>query len=198
MSTFPLTNLSDFEIILASQSPRRRELLWLMDIPFSTIVLDINESFDREQYKAGEITAHLAAKKANSYTELKANQILITSDTTVWLNNESLEKPADETEAKVMLNKLSGNVHSVFTSVTLKSLEKEITFTEETKVHFKPLKAEEIDFYVEKYQPFDKAGAYGIQEWIGLIGIEKIEGDYFNVMGLPTMKLYKYLEQFLP
>ena len=197
MSTFPLTNLSDFEIILASQSPRRRELLWLLDIPFSTIALDIDESFDREQYKAGEITAHLASKKANSYTELKSNQILIASDTTVWLNNESLEKPVDEAEAKVMLNKLSGNVHSVFTSVTLKSLEKEITFTEETKVHFKPLKAEEIDFYVEKYQPFDKAGAYGIQEWIGLMGIEKIEGDYFNVMGLPTMKLYHYLASFI-
>ncbi|WP_395093805.1 Maf family nucleotide pyrophosphatase [Vaginella massiliensis] len=197
MSTFPLPNLANYEIILASQSPRRRELLWLLDIPFRTISLDIDESFDRQQYKAGEITAFLAAKKANSFPDLKENQILITADTTVWLDDESLEKPSNEDEARNMLKKLSGKAHSVFTSVTLKSTEKEMSFTEETKVFFRTLSEEEIDFYIQQYQPFDKAGAYGIQEWIGLIGIEKIEGDYFTVMGLPTQAMYLHLKDFV-
>lgn len=183
-------------IILASQSPRRRELLAGLGLEFSTISLDIDESFDREIYKANQITEYLSAKKANAYTDLKSNEIIITSDTTVWANNESLEKPENREDAYRMINTLSDNTHSVYTSVTIKSTTKEVTFTAETKVTFAKLTDEEIYFYIDKYKPYDKAGAYGIQEWIGYIGVEKIDGSYFNVMGLPVHQLYKELHQF--
>lgn len=188
--------LNDKKIILASQSPRRRELLAGLGIEFSTTSLDIDESFDREIYKANQITEYLSAKKANAYNDLKPNEIIITSDTTVWANNESLEKPENREDAFRMIQALSDSIHSVFTSVTIKSLEKEVTFTAETKVKFAELTEEEIYFYIDQYKPFDKAGAYGIQEWIGYIGVEKIEGSYFNVMGLPVHQLYKELQKF--
>lgn len=188
--------LKEKNIILASQSPRRRELLAGLGLEFSTISLDIDESFDREVYKANQITEYLSAKKANAYSDLKADDIIITSDTTVWANNESLEKPEDRVDAYRMIKALSNKTHSVYTSVTIKSLEKEVTFTDETKVIFSELSDEEIYFYIDQYKPFDKAGAYGIQEWIGYIGVEKIEGSYFNVMGLPVQKLYKKLLDF--
>ncbi len=188
--------LKEKNIILASQSPRRRELLAGLGLEFSTISLDIDESFDREVYKANRITEYLSAKKANAYLDLKADDIIITSDTTVWANNESLEKPEDKTDAYRMIKALSNNTHSVYTSVTIKSVEKEVTFTSETKVTFAELSDEEIYFYIDHYKPFDKAGAYGIQEWIGYIGVEKIDGSYFNVMGLPVHQLYKELQQF--
>lgn len=188
--------LKEKKIILASQSPRRRELLAGLGLEFSTISLDIDESFDREVYKANQITEYLSAKKANSYTNLAANEIIITSDTTVWANNESLEKPEDREDAYRMIKALSNNTHSVYTSVTIKSVTKEVTFTSETKVTFAELSDEEIYFYIDQYKPFDKAGAYGIQEWIGYIGVEKIDGSYFNVMGLPVHQLYKELQQF--
>ncbi len=188
--------LKDHSIILASQSPRRRELLAGLGLEFSTISLDIDESFDREIYKANQITEYLSAKKANAYSDLKANEIIITSDTTVWANNESLEKPEDREDAYRMIKVLSNNTHAVYTSVTIKSLTKEVTFTAETKVTFAELTDEEIYFYIDQYKPFDKAGAYGIQEWIGYIGVEKIDGSYFNVMGLPVHQLYKELQQF--
>ena len=191
-----IEKLKDKNIILASQSPRRRELLAGLGLEFSTISLDIDESFDREVYKANQITEYLSAKKANAYSDLKANDIIITSDTTVWANDESLEKPEDREDAYRMIKALSNRTHSVYTSVTIKSLEKEVTFTDETKVTFTELSDEEIYFYIDQYKPFDKAGAYGIQEWIGYIGVEKIEGSYFNVMGLPVQKLYKELQQF--
>lgn len=191
-----IEKLKDKNIILASQSPRRRELLAGLGLEFSTISLDIDESFDREVYKANQITEYLSAKKANAYSDLKANDIIITSDTTVWANEESLEKPEDREDAYRMIKALSNRTHSVYTSVTIKSLEKEVTFTDETKVTFTELSDEEIYFYIDQYKPFDKAGAYGIQEWIGYIGVEKIEGSYFNVMGLPVQKLYKELQQF--
>ena len=188
--------LKDKSIILASQSPRRRELLAGLGLEFSTISLDIDESFDREIYKANQITEYLSAKKANAYTDLKANDIIITSDTTVWANNESLEKPENREDAYRMIKALSNNTHSVYTSVTIKSLEKEVTFTSDTKVTFAELTDEEIYFYIDQFKPFDKAGAYGIQEWIGYIGVEKIDGSYFNVMGLPVHQLYKELQKF--
>ena len=191
-----IEKLKEKNIILASQSPRRRELLAGLGLEFSTISLDIDESFDREVYKANQITEYLSAKKANAYFDLKADDIIITSDTTVWVNDESLEKPEDRADAYRMIKALSNNTHSVYTSVTIKSLEKEVTFTDETKVTFAELSDEEIYFYIDQYKPFDKAGAYGIQEWIGYIGVEKIEGSYFNVMGLPVQKLYKELQQF--
>lgn len=187
--------LKDKNIILASQSPRRRELLAGLGIEFSTISLDIDESFDRNVYKGQQITEYLSAKKANAYSDLKENDIIITSDTTVWANNESLEKPENREDAYRMIKALSNNTHSVFTSVTIKSLEKEVTFTSDTKVTFADLTDEEIYFYIDNYKPFDKAGAYGIQEWIGYIGVEKIDGSYFNVMGLPVHQLYKELQK---
>ncbi|MBQ0148617.1 MAG: septum formation protein Maf [Flavobacteriaceae bacterium] len=188
--------LKDKNIILASQSPRRRELLAGLGIEFSTISLDIDESFDRDFYKANKITEYLSAKKANAYIDLKPNDIIITSDTTVWANNESLEKPENREDAYRMIKALSNTTHSVYTSVTLKSTEKEVTFTAETKVKFAELSDEEIYFYIDQYKPFDKAGAYGIQEWIGYIGVESLEGSYFNVMGLPVHQLYKELQKF--
>ena len=189
-------NLNNKQLILASQSPRRRELLEGLGLKFSTLSLDIDESFDREIYKANLITEYLSAKKANAYAALQPNVIIITSDTTVWANNESLEKPENREDAYRMIKMLSNNSHSVYTSVTIKSTEKEVTFTAETKVTFAELSDEEIYFYIDQYKPFDKAGAYGIQEWIGYIGVEKIEGSYFNVMGLPVHQLYKELQKF--
>lgn len=188
--------LKEKNIILASQSPRRRELLAGLGLEFSTISLDIDESFDRTIYKANQITEYLSAKKANAYSALKTDDIIITSDTTVWANDESLEKPEDREDAYRMIKILSNNTHSVYTSVTIKSLEKEITFTDETKVTFSELSDEEIYFYIDQCKPFDKAGAYGIQEWIGYVGVEKIDGSYFNVMGLPVHQLYKKLLDF--
>lgn len=188
--------LKNKKIILASQSPRRRELLSGLGLEFSTISLDIDESFDREMYKANQITEYLSAKKANAYSDLKTNEIIITSDTTVWANNKSLEKPENREDAYRMIKALSNNTHSVYTSVTIKSIGKEITFTSDTKVTFAELTDEEIYFYIDQYKPFDKAGAYGIQEWIGYIGVEKIDGSYFNVMGLPVHQLYKELQKF--
>ena len=188
--------LKNKKIILASQSPRRRELLAGLGLEFSTISLDIDESFDREVYKANQITEYLSAKKANAYSDLNTDEIIITSDTTVWANNESLEKPENREDAFRMISALSNSTHSVYTSVTIKSTEKEVTFTTETKVKFAELTDEEIYFYIDQYKPFDKAGAYGIQEWIGYIGVEKIEGSYFNVMGLPVHQLYKELQKF--
>ena len=188
--------LKDKQLILASQSPRRRELLAGLGLEFSTLSLNIDESFDREIYKANQITEYLSAKKANAYSDLKLNEIIITSDTTVWANNESLEKPENREDAYRMIKALSNNTHSVYTSVTIKSVDKEVTFTAETKVTFAELTDEDIYFYIDQYKPFDKAGAYGIQEWIGYIGVEKIDGSYFNVMGLPVHQLYKELQKF--
>ena len=186
----------DTNIILASQSPRRKELLAGLGLSFSTISLDIDETFDREIYKAEKITELLSAKKAQAYTAIQPNDLIITSDTTVWVDGESLEKAENREEAYEMIKKLSGKTHSVYTSVTIRSLEKEVTFSDETQVTFADLTDEEIYFYIDNYKPFDKAGAYGVQEWIGYIGVENMNGSYFNVMGLPTHKLYKELVKF--
>lgn len=183
-------------IILASQSPRRKELLAGLGLQFSTISLDIDETFDRNEFKKEQITEYLSAKKAKAYTNIQPNDLIITSDTTVWVDDESLEKASNREEAYEMIKKLSGKTHSVYTSVTIRSLENEVTFSDETQVTFADLTDEEIYFYIDNYKPFDKAGAYGVQEWIGYIGVENMNGSYFNVMGLPTHKLYKELVKF--
>ena len=188
--------LKDTNIILASQSPRRKELLAGLGLQFSTISLDIDETFDRNKFKKEQITEYLSAKKAQAYTDIQANDLIITSDTTVWVDDESLEKAENREEAYEMIKKLSGKTHSVYTSVTIRSTEKEVTFSDETQVTFADLSDEEIYFYIDNYKPFDKAGAYGVQEWIGYIGVDNMNGSYFNVMGLPTHKLYKELIKF--
>ncbi|MFV0141426.1 MULTISPECIES: Maf family nucleotide pyrophosphatase [Empedobacter] len=188
--------LKDTNIILASQSPRRKELLAGLGLKFSTISLDIDETFDRNEFKKEQITEYLSAKKAKAYTNIQPNDLIITSDTTVWVDDESLEKASNREEAYEMIKKLSGKTHSVYTSVTIRSLEKEVTFSDETQVTFADLTDEEIYFYIDNYKPFDKAGAYGVQEWIGYIGVDNMNGSYFNVMGLPTHKLYKELVKF--
>ncbi len=188
--------LKDTNIILASQSPRRKELLAGLGLQFSTISLDIDETFDRNEFKKEQITEYLSAKKAKAYTDIQPNDLIITSDTTVWVDDESLEKASNREEAYEMIKKLNGKTHSVYTSVTIRSVEKEVTFSDETQVTFADLTDEEIYFYIDNYKPFDKAGAYGVQEWIGYIGVDNMNGSYFNVMGLPTHKLYKELVKF--
>ena len=188
--------LKDANIILASQSPRRKELLAGLGLQFSTISLDIDETFDRNEFKKEQITEYLSAKKAQAYTAIQPKDLIITSDTTVWVDDESLEKAENREEAYEMIKKLSGKTHSVYTSVTIRSTEKEVTFSDETQVTFADLTDEEIYFYIDNYKPFDKAGAYGVQEWIGYIGVDNMNGSYFNVMGLPTHKLYKELIKF--
>ncbi len=157
---------------------------------------DVDESYS-DALPPLSVAEFLAEKKATAFKdELKKDDILITSDTVVLCNNEILEKPKTEKDAFEMLSKLSGHVHEVVTGVCVMSINQTELFSESTKVWFKVLTAEEINYYIEKYQPYDKAGSYGIQEWIGYIGIEKIEGTYFNVMGLPVNQLYKKLNEF--
>ena len=185
--------LKNKHLILASGSPRRQELLKDLDIDFSIQVKAIDEVYP-SNLKAEEITNYLAILKAKAFENiLKDDEIVITSDTIVWHYNKPLEKPKNAAQAIEMLQELSNEVHEVITSVCLKSNNKQKVFFDITKVHFKELTINEIKYYVENYKPFDKAGSYGIQEWIGFIGVTKLEGSYFNVMGLPVHKLYEEL-----
>ncbi len=180
-------------IILASGSPRRQELLKKLGLEFKIEVKSVYEIYP-SALKKEEITNYLAKLKVSAFeNQLKPSDILITADTIVWLNNKPLEKPKNHQQAVEMLKQLSNTSHEVITSVCIKTLQEEKLFFDETTVHFKKLSDEEINFYVDTYKPFDKAGAYGIQEWIGYIGVTKIEGSYFNVMGLPVQKLYEEL-----
>ena len=179
-------------LILASGSPRRQELFKELGLDFSIQVKAVEEVYP-PTLKGTEITNYLAELKAAAFTDLAENDIVITSDTIVWLNNKAIEKPKDKQQAIEMLQELSGTGHQVITSICIKTLTSQLVFYDVTMVYFKPLSMEEITYYVDKYQPFDKAGAYGIQEWIGFIGVNKIEGSYFNVMGLPVHKLYDEL-----
>ncbi|MDD2525465.1 MAG: Maf-like protein [Bacteroidales bacterium] len=183
-----------YDIILGSQSPRRKELLSGLDIDFSVCTLpDIDESYP-ETLQGGDIPLFISAKKADAFrTMLQERTLLITADTIVWLSNRVYGKPVDEADAISMLKDLSGHTHEVFTGVTLTTLQKQKSFVVSTKVTFASLSDEEIYSYVTNYQPYDKAGAYGIQEWIGYIGVESISGSYFNVMGLPIQRLYREL-----
>ena len=184
--------LKNRNIILASGSPRRQELFKELGLDFSIQVKAIEEIYP-SILKQEEITNYLAELKAAAFYELAENDIVITSDTIVWLNNKAIEKPKDKQQAIEMLQELSGTGRKVITSICIKTVASQKVFHDETMVYFKPLSMEEITYYVENYKPFDKAGAYGIQEWIGFIGVTKIEGSYFNVMGLPVHKLYEEL-----
>ncbi|WP_456378271.1 Maf family nucleotide pyrophosphatase [Lutibacter sp.] len=180
-------------IILASASPRRQELFKELNLKFSIKVKSIDEKYPLN-LKEEQITNYLAVLKANAFeAEIEPNDIIITSDTIVWHANKPLEKPKNTTHAIEMLQKLSGTKHKVITSICIKTATTQKVFFDTTIVHFKKLTLKEIKFYVKNYNPLDKAGAYGIQEWIGFIGVTKIEGSYFNVMGLPVHKLYKEL-----
>ncbi|GET26360.1 Maf-like protein [Prolixibacter sp. NT017] len=191
-----LENLKDYRIILASKSPRRRQLLADLDIDFVTEIHEVDEVFP-EGLPMEEIPQYLARLKAEPFVEtLKENELVITSDTIVYVEGEVLGKPADYDEAVEMMNKLSGRRHEVVTGVCLTSKDKQVSFASVTDVFFKSLSRDEIDYYITHYKPYDKAGAYGIQEWIGYIGIERIEGSYFNVMGLPVQHLYEELRKW--
>ncbi len=182
--------------MLASQSPRRRALLKELGFPVKIVQPPNVDEIFPNHLKAGEIPVYLSQLKADAYVEpVPDDCILVTADTIVWLNNEVIGKPVDTEDAIAMLKKLSGNKHQVFTGVCLKYKGVCHHFCDETSVYFRSLSDEEIDYYVNLYKPLDKAGAYGVQEWIGFVGVERIEGSYFNVMGLPTHLLYsKILE----
>lgn len=184
----------DIKVLLASKSPRRRALLKELGVKVEIIEpLHDNEDFP-DSLKGCEIPVYLAVEKAKACVQPQVRgEILLTADTIVWLNNEVIGKPETKDEAVAMLKKLSGNVHEVFTGVCLTTSSTRISFYDASLVYFNELTADEIDFYVERFKPYDKAGAYGIQEWIGYIGISKLEGSYFNVMGLPIHKVYQEL-----
>ena len=191
--------MKPFNIILGSQSPRRRELMAGLDIPFTCVTIDADESYPQD-LQAGDIPLYISRAKARAYINfLQENDLLITSDTIVWLNGEMLGKPTDEADARVMLARLSGRTHEVYTAVCFVDRNGELdTLVDCTKVTFKTLSKEEIDYYVSKYRPLDKAGAYGVQEWIGYVGVTKMDGSYFNVMGFPICRVYETLSQLLP
>jgi septum formation protein len=193
-----LEDIKSYTIILASGSPRRKELMNSLGIPVEIFAgLDIDESYPLT-LKREEIPAYLAKKKSLAFPrQLKDKEILITADTIVDLNGEILMKPESESDAVNILSKISGNSHFVYTGVCIRSVSGVSEFTAATEVFFGTLSKEEIDYYITNYKPYDKAGAYGIQEWIGYVGIEEIKGSYFNVMGLPIHKLYRQLEDFI-
>lgn len=184
------------KLILASKSPRRQQLLRDLGFDFEVRTMDVNEDHDLS-LNGEEIAAHLAQKKALAFeSDLADDEIVLTSDTVVWCNGESLAKAENEAHAREMLQKLSGTSHDVITGVCLLSKKHKEVFTDTTKVYIRKLTDEEMDYYISHYRPFDKAGAYGIQEWIGMWAIEKIEGSFFTVMGLPTHLIHPYLQKF--
>lgn len=200
--------LRKYNLILASKSPRRQFLLKELGIDFEIRTKDTDESFPKK-LKGKQIAHYLCRKKAEAFRgELKPNDLLITADTIVWIGNKVLNKPANYKDAVKMLKMLSGKMHTVYTGVCIARLSpfkgsrvhesgnlKLHTFTASTRVYFKKLSSQEIDFYIRRYKPYDKAGAYGAQEWIGYVGVRKIVGSYFNVMGLPLKELYEALMQ---
>ncbi len=187
--------LAPYRIILASSSPRRQQFFKDLDLDFEIRLKEIEEIFPNT-LKGEEITNYLSILKANAFEgELQDNELLITSDTIVWHQNRPLGKPKDAQEAFEILQSLSNNTHEVITSVCFKTKHKTEVISETTKVTFNALSDEAIRYYLDHYQPFDKAGAYGIQEWIGFIGVSKVEGSYTNVMGMPTDKVFAYLSQ---
>lgn len=183
-----------YNIILGSQSPRRRELMAGLDIPFRAITIDADESYPSD-LQAGDIPSYISRAKASAYLpKLNSDELLITADTIVWLNGHMLGKPRDEEDARCMLRNLSGKTHQVYTAVTFAQYSKALeTLVDCTDVSFRELTDAEIDYYVQKYKPLDKAGAYGVQEWIGYIGVTAMHGSYFNVMGFPIERVYEWL-----
>lgn len=192
-----LENLNKYKIVLASNSPRRKELLGGLELEFQVHVISgIDETYP-ESLQAIEIPLYIARVKADAYKATMAeDELLITADTIVWTAEGVLGKPQDREDACRMLRLLSGKTHKVITGVCLWASTKNISFSVETEVTFTTLSEEEINYYVEKYSPYDKAGSYGIQEWIGYIGVEAIHGSFYNVMGLPVQRLYQELKRF--
>lgn len=190
-------NLSDYKIILASNSPRRKELLSGLDIEYTIELLpDIDESYP-ESLEGKDIAIYIATNKAKAYiSNLEKDTLLITADTIVILEGNVYGKPKDKAEAMQMLRELSGKTHEVITGVCITSKEKQKAFAVSSEVRFAHLEESEIAYYVNKYKPLDKAGAYGVQEWIGYIAVEYISGSYFNIMGLPIQRLYQELKRF--
>ncbi|OFX67477.1 MAG: septum formation protein Maf [Bacteroidetes bacterium GWE2_29_8] len=187
--------LPEYNYILGSASPRRKQLLEGLNLEFKIIAPDIDETYP-DDININDIPVFLSNKKAEYFNNLKENDLLICADTIVIINNIVLNKPTNNDDAKRMLSLLSNNIHEVVTGVTFKSINKLLSFSVKSVVHFKKLTIEEIDFYIKEFKPYDKAGSYGVQEWIGYIGIEKIEGSYYNVMGLPIKEVYENLLVF--
>ena len=192
-----LDNLKKYNIVLASKSPRRQELLKGIGVDFTILTKEVDESFP-SRLPLIDVAPFLSLKKAKAFedTELPDNYMVITADTVVIVENEILGKPKDHNDAVRMMNLLSGRVHKVVTGVTVHTKTKTKTFSVISKVTFESLDNQEIDYYIDNFKPYDKAGAYGVQEWIGYIGVSNVEGSYYNVMGLPTQKLYKVLKEF--
>ena len=189
--------LKDYKIILASGSPRRQQFFKDLDLDFEIRLKDIEEIYP-DDLQGVEITNYLAQLKANAFDgEIAVNEILVTSDTIVWLNSKALGKPKNYDDAFAILKSLSNETHEVITSVCFKTIDKTETIFDVTKVTFNRISDEAIRYYLDNYKPFDKAGAYGIQEWVGLVGITRIDGSYTNVVGLPTEKVYQYLSKYI-
>lgn len=182
------------KLILASQSPRRKQLMEAAELEFEIIIADVDET-NPEGMPGEEVPVFLARKKATAIQHMANDAIVIAADTVVLLDHHILGKPRDAVHAKETLSRLSGRTHLVVTGVCMQSADKQVSFSTTTAVHFRQLTAAQIDHYVERYKPFDKAGAYAIQEWIGMVGIERIDGDYYNVMGLPIGEVVKCLER---
>jgi septum formation protein len=189
-----MENLKKYNIVLASNSPRRKELLAGLDVPFTVRTLQgVDESYPAG-LSAEEIPLYIAQAKAKAYrATMGERDLIITADTIVWIDGEVLGKPHDGEDARRMLRMLSGNTHQVITGVSITTQQQQHCFSVVSHVTFAQLTEEEITYYIEHYRPFDKAGAYGIQEWIGYIGVTRLEGSYFNVMGLPVQRLYQEL-----
>lgn len=193
---YPLSNLKKYKIVLASNSPRRKQLLEQLGLEFNTrVIKDIDETYPIDMY-ADDIAAYISAKKADTYREtMSDNELIITADTIVVCDDKVLGKPIDADDACAMLRMLSGRTHKVITGVTIVAKDLVKTFDCVTEVDFDILSEDEISFYVNEYKPMDKAGAYGIQEWIGCVGVKGMRGSFYNVMGLPVQKLYKELSE---
>lgn len=191
-----LQNIEKYKIILASQSPRRIELLNGLNIKFEVQVLDVNEDFPAQMVGV-DIPMFLAEKKANAYKHIMdEHTMIITADTIVWHEGKVLGKPVDETDARRMLRALSGKTHQVITGVCISTLQRRKVFHVISDVRFARLAEAEIEYYLQNFKPYDKAGSYGVQEWIGFVGVEHINGSYFNVMGLPVQRLYNELKRW--
>lgn len=182
------------KILLASQSPRRKELLSSLGFDFEVVKIDCEEILP-DHIKIENAASYLSELKANAFRNLEKDEVLITADTVVAIDDQILGKPLDEEDSKQMLKKLSGKTHQVFTGITIKTISKTFTETDVADVEFEHISDDEIDFYIKNYKPFDKAGSYGIQEWLGMAKIKKINGSFYTIMGLPTHLVYKILNK---